>query len=207
MLALTDEELVSRFRGEQGSKSSSAWINQLFERYYAKVAAWCYRTTGDRESASDLAQEVFLKAFRHLDSFQGTAKFSTWLYVIARNHCLNYVKSKAAEPAEGGVDLHPEMQDTQGADPLQRMERDASMLVLKEMMTANLDATEIQVMTLHYREEVPLSAITRLLDLTNASGAKAYIVSARRKLNTAVQRWKAVPGRKFGVEGTGNEHD
>jgi hypothetical protein len=50
---------------------------------------------------------------------------------------------------------------------------------------------ESQVFTLHYAEELPLDAITRLLKLENASGAKAYIVSAKRKLARAVERWKA----------------
>jgi hypothetical protein len=46
-------------------------------------------------------------------------------------------------------------------------------------------------MTWHYADELPLDAITRLLNLKNASGAKAYIVSAKRKLDTAIARWKA----------------
>jgi hypothetical protein len=45
-------------------------------------------------------------------------------------------------------------------------------------------------MTLHYGHDMRLEAITAALGLTNTSGAKAYIVSARRKLNTAVKRWK-----------------
>ena len=53
-----------------------------------------------------------------------------------------------------------------------------------------LDETGLQVMTLHYAEEMPLDAITRLLSLKNTSGAKAYIVSAKRKLSTAVARRK-----------------
>jgi len=51
-------------------------------------------------------------------------------------------------------------------------------------------ATEARVMTLHYAEELPLDAVTQLLKLDNASGAKAYIVSAKRKLARAVSRWK-----------------
>ena len=49
----------------------------------------------------------------------------------------------------------------------------------------------MKVMTLHYAEEVPLNAVTRLLNLENSSGAKAYIVSAKRKLSRAIERWKA----------------
>ena len=60
-------------------------------------------------------------------------------------------------------------------------------------MAESLDETEAQVVNLHYYQEVPLDAITRLLDLSNPSGAKAYVVSARRKLSAAAQRWKQRP--------------
>ena len=58
------------------------------------------------------------------------------------------------------------------------------------LMNDVLDDTEKRVMTLHYGHDMRLDAITTALGLTNTSGAKAYIVSARRKLNAAVSRWK-----------------
>jgi DNA-directed RNA polymerase specialized sigma subunit len=57
-------------------------------------------------------------------------------------------------------------------------------------MTEVLNETEQRVMTLHYGLEMELGAITTALGLTNTSGAKAFIVSAKRKLNAAVKRWK-----------------
>jgi DNA-directed RNA polymerase specialized sigma24 family protein len=57
-----------------------------------------------------------------------------------------------------------------------------------ELVTATLDQTEREVFTMHYGDDIPLDAITRILGLQNASGAKAYIVSARRKLARAVER-------------------
>ncbi len=61
---------------------------------------------------------------------------------------------------------------------------------LRGLVRETLTETEARVMTLHYAEEVPLDAVTRMLQLENASGAKAYIVSAKRKLARAVARWK-----------------
>jgi RNA polymerase sigma-70 factor, ECF subfamily len=59
---------------------------------------------------------------------------------------------------------------------------------LREFLSATLDPLERNVFVLHYGEEMPIDAITRLLRLDNPSGAKAYIVSARRKLAKAAQR-------------------
>jgi DNA-directed RNA polymerase specialized sigma24 family protein len=49
--------------------------NDLFARHYERMARWCYRFTGDRESAAYLAQNVFLKAHRNLDTFRGISQF------------------------------------------------------------------------------------------------------------------------------------
>src|SRR5690349_21548062 len=92
---LSDEELVARFRAEAGTPGADAWINELFQRFHTRVATWCLRFTGDRESAADFAQDVFLKAYRNLDSFRGDAKFSTWLFTIARNHCINEWRARS----------------------------------------------------------------------------------------------------------------
>src|SRR5262249_41971996 len=67
--------------------------------------------------------------------------------------------------------------------------RDARTTV-QRLMRDVLNDTEQRVMTLHYGLEMELDAITTALGLTNLSGAKAFIVSARRKLNVAVKRWK-----------------
>ena len=59
------------------------------------------------------------------------------------------------------------------------------------LLAETLDETEQAVFTLHYGDDLPLDRITRMLGLQNASGAKAYIVSAKRKLARAAPRWKA----------------
>ena len=59
---------------------------------------------------------------------------------------------------------------------------------LHQFLETTLDETERTVFTLHYGEELPLDAITRMLRLENSSGAKAYIVSAKRKLARAVEK-------------------
>lgn len=196
MTARSDEELVQCFLSGEGSAESDSAVNELFRRYTNKVATWCYRASGNREAAGDLAQEVFLRAYRHMQSFQGNSKFSTWLYVVARNHCLNHLKASASEPSEKSVELSLELPDLSFSDPVSGMEREQSLQTMRKMMTETLDATEAQVMTLHFAEEMPLSAVTRVLGLTNASGAKAYVVSARRKLQLAVQRWNATTTRQ-----------
>lgn len=187
---LSDEDLVTKYRSVRGSPEAERWLNDLFQRYHGRVALWCLRMTGDRESAADLAQEVFLKAFRYLDSYRGDSKFSTWLYSIARNHCFNQIKARASAPEEIGEPVLAEFVD-RSPTPDSLLERESEARLVRELVEGSLTEVESQVFTLHYGEDLPLDSITRLLKLENPSGAKAYIVSAKRKLARAVERWKA----------------
>ena len=65
-------------------------FDRLVVRYQRDVYRLCYRYVNDHEDANDLAQEVFLKAWRGISRFRGESSFSTWLYRIAVNACLNF---------------------------------------------------------------------------------------------------------------------
>jgi RNA polymerase sigma-70 factor (ECF subfamily) len=65
-------------------------FDRLVERYQRDVYRLCYRYVNDHEDANDLAQEVFLKAWRAISRFRGESSFTTWLYRIAVNSCLNF---------------------------------------------------------------------------------------------------------------------
>jgi RNA polymerase sigma-70 factor, ECF subfamily len=65
-------------------------FDALVARYQRPIYRLCYRYVNDHEDANDLAQEAFLKAWRAIASFRGESAFSTWLYRIAVNACLNH---------------------------------------------------------------------------------------------------------------------
>jgi RNA polymerase sigma-70 factor (ECF subfamily) len=70
----------------------------LMERYGQPILSLCTASTLDREEARDLAQEVFLLAWRHLHRFRGEAAFSTWLFTLARNACVDAARRRASRP-------------------------------------------------------------------------------------------------------------
>ena len=166
-------------------------IDELFRSHYSKVALWCFRFTGDREEAADLAQAVFLKAYENLSSFQGHSRFSTWLYSIARSECLNAVKSRSTRTAPSGDDLLLALLADTEDNQYRAAERASSLRLAQRLLDGALNGVEKKVFKLHYGDDLPLDAITRLLGLRNTSGAKAYIVSAKRKLGRLLKRWKA----------------
>jgi RNA polymerase sigma-70 factor (ECF subfamily) len=77
-----------------------------------------YRTLHDATEAEDLAQNVFVQVYKSAARYQSTAKFSTWLFTIARNLCLNEIRRRSRHPAESLDAPHPEQED----QPLQQFE-------------------------------------------------------------------------------------
>jgi RNA polymerase sigma-70 factor (ECF subfamily) len=64
----------------------------LFDRYHASVARFAFRFVGNRERAEELTQDIFVKLYRNAKGYQPTAKFKTFLFRVASNHCLNEVR-------------------------------------------------------------------------------------------------------------------
>jgi RNA polymerase sigma-70 factor (ECF subfamily) len=103
-------------------------FDRLVERYQRDVYRLCYRYVNNHHDASDLAQEVFLKAYKAVGRFRGESAFSTWLYRIAVNTCLNFraVRKLPSEPLEHDVaDLSRGVADRLEEDELSDQIREA----------------------------------------------------------------------------------
>jgi RNA polymerase sigma-70 factor (ECF subfamily) len=123
LAALTDAELVARAVEGEGRA-----FDVLVERHRRTVYQVCYRFVHHHEDASDLAQDVFVRAWRGLARFKGEAAFTTWLYRIAVNVCLN---SRAARAVKAeALEVPDRFEDTQAdrpGDELRRAERAAAV--------------------------------------------------------------------------------
>jgi RNA polymerase sigma-70 factor (ECF subfamily) len=184
---LPDEQLVAAYR-QASAADRREILDELFGRHYERVARWCLRFTGDRDAAADLAQDVFVKANRYLDGFKGTSRFTTWLYAIVRNESINRLQ-RAGPPMQDEEVLQQVAALDPGPDAIAEERSRAQRL--HAFLADTLEETERTVFTLHYGDGMALDAITRLLQLGNASGAKAFIVSAKRKLARATERLRA----------------
>lgn len=104
----TDRDLVLRFK--YGEKEA---FEELFERYKGMIFNLTTRMAGNPSRGEDLAQEVFLRAYRYLDRFRGNSSFKTWLYRVAINHCRSQLGRRALptvdiDDEERGVDVADE---------------------------------------------------------------------------------------------------
>jgi len=92
-----DPDAALMLRVKQGD---TAAFTTLVEKYKQPVLNLAWRTLRDETEAEDLAQNVFVQAWKSAERYQATAKFSTWLFTIARNLCLNEIRRRVRHPAE-----------------------------------------------------------------------------------------------------------
>ena len=117
-------------------------FDRLVQRYQRDVYRLCYRYLNNHEDADDVAQEVFLRAYRAIGRFRGESAFSTWLYRIAVNACLNFRSARrptAMEVPEAIPDPRPSAQSHVERNERSRQVRDAvSRLPEKQRATVIL---------------------------------------------------------------------
>lgn len=105
----TDEELMALFR--KGSRDA---FEELYSRHHRRLVHFAYRMIGDQARAEEAAQEIFLRIARAAFTYQPTAKFTTWMYTIARRTTLNFLRDEKDEgekvsipPGEENADGSP----------------------------------------------------------------------------------------------------
>jgi len=86
----SDNELVAIIRKENPDQ-----YKEIIDRYQGKLFAYLYRLIGEKEEAEDLLQDVFIKAYKNLNSYDIERKFSSWIYRIAHNEAVNHIKRKS----------------------------------------------------------------------------------------------------------------
>lgn len=84
---MTDEELLDRF-----GAGDAAAFGTLLQRYRGPLYNFVVRTVRDVDMATDLVQDIFTRVIHRSDGFQRNAKFSTWIYAVARNLCIDHLR-------------------------------------------------------------------------------------------------------------------
>ena len=97
MAGAPDQDAELMLRVKRGDREAFAG---LVQRYQQPILSLAYRTLGDLAEAEDLTQQAFLQAWRSAHRYRDSARFSTWLYTIARNLCLNELRRRSRHPAQ-----------------------------------------------------------------------------------------------------------
>lgn len=177
----TERELVSRAR-----TGDTAAFEQLMLDSQDRVYTLCLRMTGNREDALDLAQETFFNAWRGLSSFQGNSSFSTWVYRLASNACIDFLrKRKRRQQGESPHSLDdegaplPEPADPRGS-PEEELERRELRRAVERGLQALPDHHR-QVLVMRELSGMSYQEIGAVLDL-DLGTVKSRIARARLAL-------------------------
>ena len=115
--AFGDPDVALMLRVQRGDGSA---FDELVARHQKAVLNIAWRYCGDRATAEDLAQEIFVKVWRAKGSYQPSAKFSTWLYRIAVNRCLNEIRSR---PRKTAIPVEETVEGAEGSGPGDDLDR------------------------------------------------------------------------------------
>jgi RNA polymerase sigma-70 factor (ECF subfamily) len=154
-----------------------AAFDLIVERHRRAVYQICYRFMGNHEDASDLSQDVFLRAYRGLGRFKGQAALGTWLHRIAVNTCLNRLalKTPRSEPIEASQYV-----DTRSESAPDRLLRDERAVRVREAV-AKLPTKQRVALILRTYQEKSHQEIADVLG-TSVGAAKANVFHALQNL-------------------------
>lgn len=179
---LTDTEIISRvLRGEQ------TVFSQLVERYQNYVFTLVLRFIESREDAEEVAQDIFVKAYRCLADFRGESKFSTWLFTIARTSCISFLRKKKLNTLSldnERTGLQAENQESGFRANL--IEQKSRHVMLNEAIRM-LSADDSQVLTLFYKGEQTLEEIGQIMGL-ETNTVKVKLHRARQRLKDKMEK-------------------
>jgi RNA polymerase sigma-70 factor (ECF subfamily) len=163
-------------------------FEKLVTEYERAVYAIAQRMTGNAEDAADMTQETFIKAYNSLSSFRGDSKFSVWLYRIANNVCLDFLRSRSRKPT---VSLSTEDDDGEETQLDIADESQSPELLLESALTRDAVRRGLDSLPPDYRQILLLREIQGLSyeEIAAALGiesgtVKSRIFRARKRLCT-----------------------
>lgn len=162
---MRDEEIVSYI-----VKGKTELFSVIIDRYQSKVFSTAYNYTHDYEEARDLTQEIFIKLYNNLQGYRNKASFSTWLYRIAVNRCIDWTRKKRLltvsvihDSSEEEIDIYDTIADGAGG-PEEALIKQESKAYIRKVVE---DLPEIYktVIILYYFEDFSPQEISEITDV------------------------------------------
>lgn len=173
--------------------NEAAW-NTIVSRYRRKVFNVAYTFTGRHDEAEDLTQDIFLKVFKSLRTFDRRANFTTWIISVSRNLCIDHYRRvrKEREVVDRRVDTSKLTPVAGGVDAFGRLDRFDRRALLREALAALPDTLRTAV-AMRDLQELSYQEIARRLDLPDGT-VKSRINRGRHELARQVLRIEQARG-------------
>ena len=179
---LGDNEVISRvLQGEQNAYA------ELVTRYKGYVFTLVMRMIKSREDAEEVAQDIFVKAYRSLADFRGESKFSTWLYTIVNTTCITFLRKKKLEVHSLDNEKIFDVADSKDSGFSANMIEQKSRVRTVNEAIAMLNPDDAEIITLFYKAEQNLEEIARILAI-ESNTAKVRLHRARGRLKEKMEK-------------------
>ncbi len=167
----------------QGQQAAYATLVNRYQQYVFTLAM---RYVNNREMAEELAQDVFVKAYKYLADFKGNCKFSTWLYTIVNTTCLSHLRKRKDETIFLEEEKMVSISDGSNSEkPSESMDQRTQKQLLEKALKY-LPESEAQILTLFYQAEQSVEEIGMIMGLTT-SNVKVKLFRARQKLKEVLE--------------------
>ena len=175
------------------SGDQRAW-DEIVRTYWRKVFNVAYKFVGKHDEAEDLTQDIFLKIFKSLDTFDRRANFQTWLISVSRNLCIDHYRSvrKERETIDRDVDANELTPASADPGPVAALEQRDRVTLLRQAMAA-LPETLRTAVLMRDIQELSYQEIADQLGLPEGT-VKSRINRGRTELARQVQRIRAEEG-------------
>lgn len=178
----TNEELIIRFRETEDPKTFST----LVERHQKHIYHKCYSYVHDADTAKDLSQDVLIKLYLQIKNFRNQAKFSTWLFSIIHNTCIDYLrknkKNVRALITNKLTDGLPDLVEDEDEIP-----SGISVKILDELLE-QMTPDDKMLLLMKYKERYHIKDIQQTLGISE-SAIKMRLKRAREKVNKLYQKY------------------
>jgi RNA polymerase sigma factor (sigma-70 family) len=175
LLAMSDDELASQAAG-----GNRAALDVLIRRHYDDVFRFVYRRVGDRHTAEDLVQDVFIRVARHLKDYRGDGRFRNWLITVAVNRCRDYHRHQLIRARHATAQTTLDVADA-SSDIWAAVERRSDRVRVKRALD-RLPDRQREAIVLSYFEHY------RLRDIAQITAASPATVKSRIRLGLAKLR-------------------
>ncbi len=160
--ALTDEEVIKRYL----ETSERKYYSILYDRYSNKVFGKCISLLKSESKAEDATQDIFIKILLNLSKFSGKSKFSTWVYSITYNYCIDLIRRKKKDPSvlmDNIADSH---------DPIEEVE-DQFLLETNikrlKIILEEIPVGDKSILLMKYQDSLSIKEIGEMLDKSESA--------------------------------------
>lgn len=180
---LNDRQLIDRIL----SSGDTSLFSVLYDRYANKVYRKCIGMVRNKDDAQDLAHDILVKAFLNISNFEGNSTFSTWIYAISYNQCIDFLRQRQKLPTN----------DYEESDNLLNYQDDDTQIAEKELFEMGVERLNLliyqlseddrAILLMKYQDGMSIDNIILVLNVTE-SAVKMRLKRARDRLRKLYEK-------------------